>query len=704
MALTEAEELELLSLEREKSGFASTPGGAAVGNPNIERFGRGSVRPDAIMDALTAIGGSTALGGAAGAFSKEILGGAGNVLGALPYPATRTIGNFLKGASQTIGAGGRTIPAISGAMSGAGSETAGQVAEAAGAGPITAEVARVAGGGGIPETANAAKWVMEKYVTKPALSLASHIKKLTARTILDKINDGTPLSATEQKFVDSQISELRGPQGKTDAPLERVGSIMGDEGQRLLNEAELKMVNAVRGAGSVGGVTGYPAVSRELSDIGGDLRSSIVKRNEGLLSARKSEYAKNEKARDAIVSQREGAGQFVNSLPEYQSVVDSLKEQLKPGARSESVQSGIKRVLADIESFSITPTSSKLSGEGDFLVSSPPVRGQMSFQALDDVRRKLGDAFRGKPAEGYEAIGENMTRELYGKVSEIQKRFAGQPQAALLDDYAARTEGLQQFRSRAGKKATALDLYDESKFTTDAATLPSEYFKTRGSVQALKELTGNEKQVAAAALEYANKELSGKDAAAVRKWLGNNSDWVTEVPQVRLLVDRYANRLEAAERAVKNAHDFAAQAAKDSNILVGKSLPAQRAVDLIKSGDTELWGLVIPAISKSPQAKAQMVSAVRQVMADQATSKSTLSMFSRSVRPFLERSGIASSDELNFIAKKLDDIQKMNIPEPERLGMAKRLVLNAAGGWASSAAARAGQSGYQWSSEKVVPE
>jgi hypothetical protein len=59
---------------------------------------------------------------------------------------------------------------------------------------------------------------------------------------------------------------------------------------------------------------------------------------------------------------------------------------------------------------------------------------------------------------------------------------------------------------------------------------------------------------------------------------------------------------------------------------------------------------------------------------------------------------------MNFIAKKLDDIQKLNIPEPERLGMVRRVVLNSAGSWAASATARGGQEAYQWSKSKMVPE
>ena len=190
----------------------------------------------------------------------------------------------------------------------------------------------------------------------------------------------------------------------------------------------------------------------------------------------------------------------------------------------------------------------------------------------------------------------------------------------------------------------------------------------------------------------------------MRKWLSSNSEWLAETGPTRTLVDRYATKLEGVERSLRNAEDFAKQAIKDSSMLTRQSLPAQRAVDLIKSGDTELWAKVTPAIVQSPQAKTQMVNAVRQVVADQATARGTADLFSRNIRPFLEQSKIATKAEMDFIAQRLDDIQKMNLPESEKLGIVKRMILQATGGWLATAASRTGVNVYQFAKEKVVPE
>ena len=170
---------------------------------------------------------------------------------------------------------------------------------------------------------------------------------------------------------------------------------------------------------------------------------------------------------------------------------------------------------------------------------------------------------------------------------------------------------------------------------------------------------------------------------------------------VQALLNTYAGRLEGAERSLRNAEAFASQLTKDPFVLSRKALPAQRAVDLIKSGDTELWGRVIPAINQSPQAKEELVKAVRQVVGDMATTKSTSDLFSRNIRPFLEQSGIGQKAEMDFIAQKLASIQEMKIPESEKLGLAKRMLLQAAGGWASSAASRTGVGAYNWVKDEV---
>lgn len=692
------------------SKFNSTPGGAAVGNPNIEKQGRLGIRSGPFdTKGLATIGEAGVLGGAFGAMSKEILTGAGNVIGSFPQPAARTIGGFLKGAGQVIGTGGRAAPAAAGVVMGAGGETAGQTAEMMGAGPVTAEVARFVGGGLSPSLVNAGIQAMKWVISMPTMASPEvKISKEVAKQLLAHLEkEPASLTDIERKYLDDQIAAIRGPAGKTNEPLEKVGSIMGDEGKRLMDEADSRMIVAQAKAA---GAKLPPGA--EMADVGGDLQKTINTRFKGALEARSAAYTANEKARDAIVSQRETAGSFVNSLPEYQAVVNELRAQLaneEVMKRSPSVQASYQKILNDLTNPETTEPTKKMvqSGLNLDLVEVPGANKPISFQALDDVRRKLGDAFRGKPAEGYDAIGEKAAKDLYGKVSNIQEQFAGGkggPQRKLLDDYAAKTEGLEKFSSKYGKKSTALDQYREDTFATDPSTLPGAYFKTRASVQALKELTGNQAQVNHAALEFANKELAGKDAAGVRTWLSKNSEWLSETGPTRTLIDRYATKLEGVERSMANVTDFAKQAAKDSSMLTRQSLPAQRAVDLIKSGDTELWSKITPAIMQSPQAKTQMVQAVKQVVADQATGKGTIDLFSRNIRPFIEGSGIGTKAEMDFIAQKLAAIQEMKVPEAEKLSIAKRIILQAAGGWAATAAARTGVATYGWTKEKMVPE
>lgn len=696
MPLSEKEELELLTLEREKAMssaqpedarktrpfvFGETGGGAAVGNPNIQRQGVGASRSNEMLDVVGPIAGAGAAGAVAGFAAPEILTGIGGGLRMLPYPIAQTAGGALMGAGNLI-RGGRGAAAIAGGISGAAGESVGQTAEALGAGPVTAEVARVVGGGLSAETAKLGKEVLKAYAVTPAMNLFSKGKHMTAKLILEKL-DSAPQTLTDQeaKFVEQMIAEIRGPQGKTNAPLEQVGSIMGAEGQRLLSEADQKMIAAQ--AQAAGSRPSFPGATK--ADIGTTLQDTINTRYKGAIAARQQEYSANEAARDAVVKAKETARQFVNKTPEYEAVVKEIQGELAPGKRSPSVQASYQKILSDLT-----------NPEKDVFGQPKPI----TFQALDDVRRKLGDAFRGKPAEGYDAIGEQAAKNLYGKVSNIQEKYAGPAQRKLLDDYALRTEGLQTFSSKYGKKSTALDQYREDQFATDPSALPDAYFKTRASVQALKELTGNPAMVNHAALEYANRELAGKDAAGVRKWMASNAEWLAETGFTRRLIDNYATGLESAERSMLAATTFADKAAKDNSILTRQSLPAQRAVDLIKSGDTELWSKVTPAIVRSPQAKQQVVSAVRQVIGDQATAKGTIDLFERNIRPFIEGSGISNKAEMDFIATRLAKIQSLDIPEPEKLGFAKRILLQSTAGWAASAAGR----GTTWAAEKVVPD
>lgn len=677
--------------------FEETAGGAAVGNPNIQRQGFNAQKIKlGGGESLSAIGGAGAIGGIMGAAAPEILSGASMLTKGMPAPIS-SLSVPLQYMATAARAAGRGTSATMGAIGGLTGETAGQVAEGLGASPIAAEGARIVGGGIGPEALVLGKKILQTYVTKPALSLAMHLKKQTAKQILNKI-DGDPssLSDKELAYVNTLADDIRSPQPfvssggapKSDEPLEAVGAIMGQRGQSLLDDADRQLIDATNKRAGIGS---FDAQNRSVADVGERLQAQILARNEAALKRRSEQYAANETARDAIVTKREAANSYPSSTAEYKGLVAELQSVLDNtdvAKRSPSVQSGYQKILGEIT-----------NPEVDVFGQPKPV----SFQALDDVRRKLGEAFKGKPPEGYDALTKSQAKDLYGKISNIQKSYAGGddgPQAKLLEDYARDIPEIQKFSSKLGKKVTALDQYREGQYP-DPTDIPKNFFKTKASISALKELTGSQAEVNSAAIGYANRELEGKTAPQARNWITKNSEWLNEVPVARQVVTKYAAKLQDAENSLAAAEKFAAQAAADSKMLTRQSLPAQRAVDLIKSGNTELWAKVIPAINQSPQAKTQMVNAVRQVIADQSNSRATSDFFSRNVRPFLEQSGIASKQEMDFIANKLKDIVDLKIPEPERLGMARRVLLQSTGSWAASAASRAGVEGYKYMANQV---
>lgn len=666
MALSDQEELELLTLEREKA-FSSSKGGAAFGNPNLRKQGDKQVRDFGGLEPFMDIGGAAALGGAFGAASPEILSGAGRAMGSVPQ--LRPAGKALEVMGNILKSGGRAAPTIAGTLSGAGSETAGQVAEAAGAGPVTAEGARIVGGMVGSEPVNLGMEVLRKYAVVPALGLMSKFKHEAAKTLIQKVDSGgfDSLNEQEKALFTRLTGELRGGE-RSSAPLEATGDAMAQGADDAVFREKQRLAKANQRLSDVGRVAPVPPA--EMDATGGRLREVIVTRNKGLKEANDAQYKANEKLRDDFVAAKESAGSYINKTPEFDSLVNDLKSNLEAGKRSPDVQGTYKYILSQIE-----------SGGKDAFGQPKPI----SFQALDDVRRNLGEVFRGKPPEGYAAIGAEDARKYYAKISEIQKKYAGEIQTKLLDDYARGKEGLEPFISAKGRKATALDKYDDSQFATDASNLPATYFKNRASVQALMELTGDKNIVNRAAMEYVNKKLEGATEAQATKFLRDNADWLQEVPAVRKLVADHSDKLFARERSVRQAAAFADEAAANQKALVGGRYPADRVRNLVLNGNMDLWEKAGPAIAASPEGKKNVLAAVRQVLAD---SPMDPTKFAERIRPALKGAALADDAALDLIETKLRAIKEMKVPESEKLGIYRRVILQATAGYGASGMAR----------------
>lgn len=785
MALNEQEEFELLSLEREKSQFASTPGGAAVGNPAAARgftprVTVGELPSTGVADILTAGG----IGAALGAAAPEILTGAGAVAGTFPVTAPmagplRELGNMSRG-------WGRATNALFGGVGGAVGETAGKLAEALDAGPVVAEGARFAGGMAAPGAGNAALWGLKKYVSTPALSFVSKIRKEALRKLLGKI-EGSPdlMTDKEKQLFTGLTAELRGGP-KTDAQLERVFDALdagatvarrtaSQEADRILAQSEQaakeEMTNVMRGdvakrRAALPRLQGIGADAieaaqakrlaiapdRELSEIGTDLRGVIVKRNEAAIAQRRAQFAADEKERDAIVQAKEASGEYLEALPEYKTLMQSLKDKLLANKKARmgtgtrpvsdpGTEAGYQRILDAASSKRVMVSEAEAAEATEkglrVIKGTNPQTGEpafyrefaTSFEALDDVRRKLGTVFSKQPAEGYEAIGADIARNYYAQISNIQKKFAGEPQERLLQRYAESTEGMEMFRSKTGKAATAVDRYNDEEFVTEAGKLPRRYLANPEGIKALTELTGSKQLVVDSAKEYAVNSLRGMSEKQVRSWMTANRELMRAVPEVHWEVSRYADSLARGERIAKNtqrggeivrgtigdkirtaestaartravgereAGAVFAEGEQRALELIGNKFPADRVRQLIESGNPQQWDAVAPAIRADQQSRGALADAIRQVVADRAE-KSTAGLsqfFERNIRPAVERSGLMSQQQAMEIAARLRTIENLKVPEEQKISIAKRLMMQSVGSYSATVAARLATSGF----------
>ena len=757
----------------------STPSGAAMGNPLATKKYANKGISDG-TEKLAAIGGAGALGGVMGYFGPQILQGASTLAQAVP--ALRPISGALNVMSQMTKQVGPATRAVTGGFSSVTGETSGQVAEQMGAGPVTAETARLVGGAITPEfvplALNTAKLMMSGKIATSGINFA---KDLMANLTDSKGS----LSTAEKKYVESLAAKLMGEQDP-----DKAMSILGMEMEKgaaatraaaaakaaaLHDSANQAMIAAKQAAdaelGSVGqrrqpradaityltnlktdvinkarNTVETVGENKPLNAIGQDLQTAAAARESDLRTAAAKQYKATEAKVNEIVSSREAKGESVTALPSYTSLVASLERETKPGVHSKDVAAAYQKILDQIKTsaggeatpnFTFDPTS------GQMVYSETPGAAGVgpSFQAIDDARRMLGEAFRGQADEGYKAIGQTAQKKYYGLLSQIQKDFAGEPQTRLLTQYADSRPGLEVFGSKAGTKLTGLDKGALTQFASDPSKLPDYFFSTPKNYNALIEMVGSKELALKAAQQYAANQLAPKETSKqVGNWMTANREFLSAVPEVRDAVIKYRTTLESGERTVANlgggikqlstANTAILKTAKDTaaeQLTVGKlqataakteaatitkeaakaadniwnstSGPLKNVRDAIEGGNMEKWAAIAPIIERSPEAKKAVFDAVRQVASELGSSKGVTQKFNENMRPALEKFGMLGKDEANSIAQQLAAIEAKRVPDSEKLGMARRLLLQGITAYSSSLGGRAGAAGFSFVSD-----
>jgi len=682
--------------------------------------------------------GESVLGGTIiGAATPELVKYAGKGMAKLPSPLAKATGYGMEAAGNLMKTQ-RGTAAATGGLGGATADIAGQSVEIAGGLPPAVFAAEMAGGFVGPQFAKSVTEAV-RYGSRKLLGIEpiTAIKNVAQDLGLNE----AILSPSQRQFIKDQIQKLRGGQPSSTAQASLYGTLKTGATnitREAENRAAIRRIDAeiaskqaeakaekMRLAGSKTKEIGAEAVQqaeaarsqigvdREPSVIGGQLRDKINSLFGKMTETRSAEYAKQKAIRDTAVAQKESSGQLVKDTTEYKDLIDNLKSKLLLGPEAQKQATAPvteKGVLQAYQNIYDAVTARKVATAFDELGKPTAFKTfPTSFDALDDVRRRLGDVAFGKEVEGYSAIGAKIAKDFYGKISNIQSKYAGESHDVLQSEYEAASRLLEKYKSKRGAKATAEDRFDPTRYKTDAASLPNDYFTNQQSVKDLIDLTGGDRSlVVQSGSDFAAKQLKGKNLKAVKDWSDKNSDWLSALPEVKTKVDVYIKVLEKSERissktgkaakileskeptvlragervvatGEKEAVAITAEAADRVKTILGDKNPAARVREIILGGKPSVWQEVGPILAQDPQGKKLITESVLQIMADRAESGlvSSVRAFREDVAPSLKGAGLMSDQQLGALEAQLQAIANSAMGEPAKLTFIQRAIKDA---------------------------
>lgn len=556
-------------------------------------------KPSATLEQRGArLAASTGFGAVGGAASPEILAGAGRAVGLIPHPLAKAAGAGLATAGAALGAH-RTRAAIMGAASaviaditkqsmesmdqpGWASETAGFIAGMA-IGPLEVAGQKIFNLGKAFLRATSPKTEAVYNAMSRSFSPA---EDATVREALRK--EGIKPDALEDMFKDladgmkMEIGAKKQALGEIVAGLKsqakEVASYSEKEASQILKKASdlkeqtvqqlserykswtenaVKLKNVLRQQGTADALI-VKNIASPIDDkpIGNVLRAVTEKSMKELAEKRSALYTQSKTAVDNIISRNVAQGYKIENTPSYQSLLKELSDTLNLGG--EGVEKALREGGASL-------TEPGLRNEVTGILSA--LRGiptkteegveylAPNFHALDDIRRRLGYVGHEKGAEagGFQFISADNARRLYKKIGDIQDEYVGGELFKRMNtSYSKLTETLDKYDSSLGQAVVEKNKFFSKLDLNDIPpeNLVREAFKSSNSVKEMKELLGGRgsQVLNPMADAYIAKQLQGKNSDEVVKWLGENKNWVDELPLSRRKVDSFISELIRSEK------------------------------------------------------------------------------------------------------------------------------------------------------------
>lgn len=509
-----------------------------------------------------------------------------------------------------------------------------------------------------------------------------------------------------------------------------------NEAQRLINEGDARakqiiddVVNqqkqklgiarraesAVRRAGvapqetlnSIGNVNATNA------EIGGSLQQRVVRNLSAEQGALSSTYNVDRKVVDNIVAQNEAAGRGVNQTAAYADLQNYLDSRLLRGkfgreakfapvteSQQRGVYENIRKAIDDQQIFM------GINEAGQPVYRKVPT----SFEALDHVRRKLGEVYDGKAVEGYDGLLKEQAKDLYGKIRKIQVEYTNGAYDDVLKKYAEGKGAVNQLGIPTGKKLTKTDTVNPEYLTYDPSGLPNEFFSSRKKVADLINLTRDAGYVEQQAANHIARSFKDKDAKFVERYVFDNKEWLDLFPGLQGRVNAHLAAMKRTESVVPKSEALArslrtevkgipgiaqkeaaavtkeatasaktleqeakreaadimrmgkeeakklSASAKQAEALLGKGDPVVEMEKIITSGETQRLIAIAPLIKESPKAMQDFDRALR-ITLSRENPTGIYDKWERIMRPALTNTGLITEAEAANISKRINTVR-----------------------------------------------
>ena len=394
------------------------------------------------------------------------------------------------------------------------------------------------------------------------------------------------------------------------------------------------------------------------SEIGGYIREQATNFLSSVKNQRNAAADKNFGAAKDAAKALEAQGNFVNTQP----IIAQLDSLLAKGGTSDYLRS-INQLKKDVEK-------------------------TKSFEGLEVIRRRLGDAAYGAPEEGYKAIGQQFSGDMYKALSDQMKGYS-KDFAKYLDDYKRLSKTIEAYGSKVGKSLTETQDTAGKYYVKTAEQIAKDIFSSPEKYRTFVDAVGGNKQIAEAAARryFAGLAETAKTPEKIQELLRNNRAILNEFPFIRQEIEtRYLAPL------VESGKRVAAATRVGEETQQAKTIAQQRAKE---SADAEIARF--GEVEKTTAQKTKDIESAQKTFSDSvqalanAKPGKAIETFDNSVLPKIReaeaRSGVRllSDQQIETLRKQVEQLESIS-DKTEKARTAAKIIGGLTVGYAGTTA------------------